>query len=274
MSDGPARVRPPRRGNQIWPVPTQDGVVLQKLYRARDAGPSHWARLFLERIARQKTPTTVEARWRTERMLLAAWRDAGCDVPADVSARYPAYVHDYVTLLEFIDGKILGKLLSSGAPARERRDDLLRRFSVAWGRRHARALDTDDVRLIQEHGTFLHVIVAGDRLVTIDLEQAFTPRRNLLPLIAKEIVAYLRSLAKNADPDVFRADVEAIVAAYPRRDVLHATVREYLHNPNALRRRMWSIDRRRRQGGRPLGKYAALEVLRDVLAESPPARVS
>ena len=274
MSDGSERVRPPRRGNQIWPVPTPGGAVIQKLYAARDAGPSHWIRLLVERIVRQKTPTTVLARWRNERMLLAAWRDAGCDVPEDVSARYPHYVHGCVTLLEFIDGRVLGKVLSSQARKREKRDDLLRRFSAAWGRRHALAIDRGDARLIQEHGTFLHVIVSGDRLVTIDLEQAFTQRRDLLPLVAKEIVAYLRSLAKNADPDVFRADIEAIVAAYPRRDLLEATVREYLANPSPVRRLIWRIDRRRREGGRPLGKYAALEVLRDVLAATPPIGVS
>jgi len=269
VSAEPARARPPRRGNQIWPVPTVDGPVLQKLYAARDAGPAHWFRLLIERIARQKTPTTAAARWRTERTLLAAWREAGCDVPEDVSPCHPAYVHGYVTLLEYVDGKILGKLLASEAPSRERRDDLLRRFSAAWGMRHGRALDTNDVRLIQEHGTFLHVIVAGDRLVTLDLEQSFLPRRDLVPLIAKEIVAYLRSLAKGADPAVFRADVAAIVSTYPRRDLLDATVREYLDNPNPLRRIVWSIDRRRRKGGRRLGKYAALEILRDVLVTEP-----
>ena len=274
MSDGPARVRSPRRGNQIWPVPTPDGVVLQKLYAARDAGPSHWMRLLVERIARQKTPTTVNARWRTERMLLATWRAAGCDVPEDRSARHPAYVHGTTTLLEFIDGKILGKLLASDTLTREQRDDLLHRFAAAWGRRHALALDTPDVRLIQEHGTFLHVIGAGDRLVTIDLEQAFTPRRDLMPLVAKEIVAYVRSLAKLTAHDVFRADIEAIVEAYPRREVLEAAVREYLDSPSPLRRAIWALDRRLRdrrdrERGRTLGKYTALEVLQEVLESDP-----
>jgi hypothetical protein len=108
-------------------------------------------------------------------------------------------------------------------------------------------------------------MVSGDRLVTIDLEQAFTSRRDLVPLVAKEIVAYLRSLGKGADPDTFRADIAAIVSAYPRPELLRATVREYLDNPNPLRRWMWSIDRRRRRAGRPLGKYAALLALRAAL---------
>jgi hypothetical protein len=120
-------------------VPTPDGPVLQKLYAARDAGPGHWLRLLIERVARQKTPTTVAARWRTERELLSVWKEAGCDVPADLSDRYPHYVRGYVTLLELIDGRILGKVLLGERPSRERRDDLLRRFSAAWGRRHSTA---------------------------------------------------------------------------------------------------------------------------------------
>ena len=35
------------------------------------------------------------------------------------------------------DGKILGRLLQSEVPERERRDDLLGRFSAAWGARRS-----------------------------------------------------------------------------------------------------------------------------------------
>lgn len=254
-------------GNRIWRVPSPDGVILQKVYAPHSRGPGYWVRLVLERLARVKTPTTVAARQRTERELLRTWREAGCDVPEDVTDRHPSLVHPRVTLLEYIDGAILGRLLASGSPTRERRDDLLRRFAAAWGTRHGLAVDRRETRLVQEHGTFAHVMVAGDRLVTIDLEQAFRPRRDVLPLVAKEIVAYLRSLAKRADPDVFRADVRAIVDGYPRREILAGAVREYLDSPSPLRRLVWSIDRRiRRDSRRALGKYEALEVLRDVLA--------
>jgi hypothetical protein len=110
------------------------------------------------------------------------------------------------------------------------------------------------------------VIVAEDRLVTIDLEQAFRPRRDVLPLVAREIVAYVRSLAKKVDAAVFRADVEALVAGYPHRELLEAAVREYLHSPRPLRRLLWSLDRKlRRDRHRELGKYRSLEVLADVL---------
>lgn len=266
MSGEPARADVRLRGNRIWIVPTQDGPVLQKLYAPHSAGPGYWARLLAERLARQKTPTTVSARQRTERTLLAAWRDAGCDVPADLTDRHPSLVHPRVTLLEYVEGPLLGRLLSGGRLGRAARGDLLRRFAAAWGRRHGLAVDRADARLVQEHGTFLHVIVSGERLVTIDLEQAFRPRRDVLPLVAKEIVAYVRSLAKGADPETFRADLDALVCAYPRPELLAAAVREYLDSPSPLRRVLWALDRRlRRDRRRPLGKYRALAVLAEAL---------
>ena len=82
------------------------------------------------------------------------------------------------------------------------------------------------------------------------------------------IVAYLRSLGKGAEEVTFWADIAAIVSAYPRPDLLHATVRTYLANPNPLWRLVWRFDARRRRGGRPLGKYAALRALRDALADA------
>ena len=267
MSRSPARDERRLRGNRIWIVPTPAGTVLQKLYAPHDAGPRYWVRLLLERVVRAKTPTTVAARLATERDLLAVWREAGCDVPADLTARSPELAHQRVTLLEHVRGPLLGRLLAAGRLSRDERDDLLRRFAAAWGRRHGLALDRREARLVQEHGTFLHVIVSGERLVTIDLEQAFRPRRDVLPLVAKEIVAYVRSLAKGADPDVFRGDLEALVAAYPRREILAGAVREYLDSPSPWRRIVWRLDRRfRRDRRRALGKYRALEVLRDVLA--------
>jgi len=269
VSRSPARDERRLRGNRIWIVPTPDGTVLQKLYAPHDAGPRYWVRLLLERVVRAKTPTTVAARLATERDLLAVWCAAGCDVPADLTTRLPGLAHPRVTVLEHVHGPLLGRLLASGRLSRDERDDLLRRFAAAWGRRHGLALERRAARLVQEHGTFLHVIVSGERLVTIDLEQAFRPRRDVLPLVAKEIVAYVRSLAKGADPEVLRSDLEAIVAAYPRREILAGAVREYLDSPSPWRRIVWRLDRRfRRDRRRALGKYRALEVLRDVLADA------
>ncbi len=266
MTGGVARDDRRLRGNRIWIVPAAGGSVLQKFYAPHASGPSYWARLVLERLARIKTPTTVASRQRTERELLRVWAESGCDVPADLTAVHPALVHPRVTLLEHVRGPLLGRLLAGGRPGREERDELLTRFAAAWGRRHGLAVDRGDARLVQEHGTLLHVIVADRGLVTIDLEQAFLPRRDVLPLVAKEIVAYVRSLAKGAEADTFRADLTALVAAYPRRELLAGAVREYLDNPHPLRRLLWRLDRRtRRDRRRPFGKYRALEELRDAL---------
>ncbi len=267
MSGAPARSDDRLRGNRIWPVPSPRGGVLQKLYAPHSSGPGYWARLALERLARRKTPTTVAARHATERELLRLWRAAGCDVPAELSTELPQLAHPRVNVIEHVPGKLLGRLLADETLPRVERDALLARFAAAWGRRHALAVERRDARLVQEHGTFLHVIVSGERLVTIDLEQAYRPRADVVPLVAREIASYVRALAKGASEERLRADLRALVAAYPRRDLLDAAVREHLANPNPVRRLLWALDRRlRRDRRRTLGKYGSLELLRDVLA--------
>ena len=249
-------------GNRIWLARTADGTVIQKLYAPHDHGPRYWARLLLERLGARKTPTTVRARWRTERELLRVWRAAGCDVPQDLSERHPALVHGPVTILERVEGPLLGHVLGSGRLSEQERVDLLTRFAAAWGRRHRLAIEQRDARLVQEHGTFLHVIMAPGRLVTIDLEQAYHPRRDVRPLVTREIVAYVRSLAKRVDEARLAADLRILVAAYPDRSLLEAAVREYVDSP----RLVWRLDRRlRRDRGRALGKYGALALLRAAL---------
>jgi hypothetical protein len=262
---GPGALPP---GNRIWRVDLPGGTVLQKVYG--DKGGALAARLQagIHALARVKSSPRARKRLETERALLRLWREAGIDVPADLTDRHPGLASRGDTLvLEFVDGVELLYALDGGMPDRARRDALLRRFAAAWGRRHALALDRGDARLLHGHGTMLHVLVAGDRLVTIDLEQTFHPRIPVPVLVAREIAAYLKSLAKRAPDEVFRRDLEVLVSAYPRREVLADAVHRHLDDPGLL----WRLDRLvRRDRGRRSGKYRVLGMLREALATSSP----
>jgi hypothetical protein len=262
---GPGRLPP---GNRIWRVETPSGPVLQKMYG--DKGGAVFARVQagIHALARVKSSPRARRRRETERALLKLWRECGFDVPRDLTEAHPDLASRGDTLvLECIDGPELLYALERGMPDRTRRDSLLRRFAADWGRRHALALERADGRLLHGHGTMLHCLVAGDRLVTIDLEQAFHPRIPVPVLVAREIAAYLKSLAKRAPDEVFRRDLEVLVAAYPRRDVLEAAVAQYLDNPGLF----WRLDRLvRRDRGRRSGKYRVLELLREALGTHEP----
>lgn len=269
-------MQPPGRldGNRIWRVATPRGSVLQKLYGERGGWLQSWARELGSRLRGGKTSTRAAGRRATEARLLKLWQQAGLDVPADLSDVHPELSNARTLVLEDVPGPLLSQALSDPALPPGRRRQLLARFAQQWGARHRLALARHEPALVQEHGSFQHVILSGERLVVFDLENAFRPRRQLEPIVYKEIAAYLRSLGKLLGPDQhgqLAADLSVIIEAYGDRERLAATVRHYLENPSPLWRLLWAFDRRRaRRGGRHGDKYDILVSLRQALLASAP----
>jgi hypothetical protein len=256
-------------GNRIWRVETASGPAVQKLYGERSGRPRSLGKTAVEPLLRLKTTSSARSRCSTERRLLALWAEAQIDVPADIGARHPELIRDGVLLLEFVDGRSMLIVLGEKRLAQAEREDLLRRFAAGWSRRHRLAVETREAGFVQEHGTFQHVLVAGNRLVTIDLEQAFRRTRDTMPLVSKEIAAYLRSLWGPLDAETFRRDLESLVEGYDAREILAAAVDEYLHNRSRFRRWVWALDRMH-NAHRGRGKYTALQVLEEILRERYP----
>jgi hypothetical protein len=255
-------------GNRIWRVETPQGPVLQKLYAERGGAVRSRVRELFSRLRGGKTGTRAAARRATEARLLALWREAGLDVPADLSARHPDLANERTLVLECVPGPLLSELLADRSRPRAERDALLARFARAWSRRHRLARERGEAGLVQEHGGFQHVIVAGERLVTFDLENAFLPRAELLPILAKEIASYLRSLLRGNDADVTRADLAALVAHYEDHELLRAAARHYLENASLWWRAVWAVDRwREMRRARRAGKYHVMEMLCAALDE-------
>ena len=243
--------------------------MLQKLYVERTGRLRSAVRDLLIRIAGTKTGASPAARRATERRMLALWRASGIDVPEDLTDAFPQFGGPGVALYEFVEGTTLHDLLEPGRLAGDARRDVLTRFGTAWGRRHAEALRRGEAALLQEHGSIRHAMVSEERIVTIDLEQAFLPRRDLRPLVAKEVADTLRSLWKRAGEEQFRADLAAILDGYGDPATLAAAAAEYLEPRTPGRRLLWALDRRlrRRRGGRDRTKYGPLEVLAEATAE-------
>ena len=250
-------------GNRAWRIDTPGGAVLQKLYVERSGGLRGVLRDLLIAIAGTKTSARAKARRATERRLLAKWRGAGFDVPLDRTDEFPQFGGSNVAVFEFVNGQPLYDLLVSPQISPDTRASLLRRFAAEWGRRHVAAIAANDADLIQEHGSIRHVLVSDARMTTIDLEQAFLQRRDVRPLVAKEIAGYLRSHWKRVGEERFGSDLEAVLDGYPKPDILRDAADEYLRSASVLRRLIWSLDRiaRRRRGGRDRAKYGPLELL-------------
>jgi hypothetical protein len=282
-------------GNRVWRVETPQGPVLQKLYADRGSRLHAWGRDLATSLRGGKTGTRAAARRATEARLLALWRAHGCDVPADVSASHPELANERTLVLECVEGVLLSQLLADPALRRGRRDELIERFASGIGARHTRALELGEAGLVHEHGGTQHVLVSGTgparglgapgppaetarlpvaqlRFVNFDLENSFAPRADLQPLLAKELAASLRSLARGSRGDQagLRADVEAFARGYGDAARLKSVVGTYLHNRSPLWRLVWAIDRRREeQRGAARGKFVALRMLDDVLRSEP-----
>ncbi len=240
-------------GNRLWRVETPSGPVLQKYYRGK-AGPLRDAwRGWMSRVIRGATSVSAaRARWQTEGETLALWRESGIDVPRDLTAENPRLAGECVRILEWIGGKPLTRLLAAPTPDRAARDALLSRAAAAWGRRHVLAVQRRDPRLVQFHAGFMHLLVAGERIVAIDLEQAYLPGRPVLPLLAREVAACVRSLAKCGDEATLRADLAVLARAHPDPALLRAAVGEALRPGSPLARLVRSFDPKRAGKERPL----------------------
>ncbi|HZL99782.1 MAG TPA: hypothetical protein VFD43_05970 [Planctomycetota bacterium] len=253
-------------GNRIWRVATPQGTVLQKFYGERGGWLHAWARELGTRLYGHKTSTRAAGRRATEARLLRLWREAGLDVPEDLSGAHPDLANERTLVLEDVPGPLLSSALADRALPDARREELLRRFGRQWCARHRLALQRGEAALVQEHATLQHVIVSGERLVVFDLENAFRPRRDLGPILAKEIAATLRSLAKCVEPARLHRDLEVLIGAYEDTPRLAAAAGHYLDNPRPWWRLLWALDRRRaRLAGRHGDKYVMLEALRDTL---------
>jgi hypothetical protein len=266
---GPAPLGNRPLGNRIWRVETGTGPVVQKLYRRRTAWPREEIRALLTWLGGRKTSPRAASRYATERRLLALWSKAGLDVPRDLSAEHPGFAAPHGLVMEYLDGTHMLHLLKRKAetPAAER-DRLLRRFAADWKHRHDIALERSDPAFIQEHGSLAHVLVAGDRLVTFDLEQGYRSRGAILPVLAKEVANTLRTLMGRGDQAAFQQDLRSLVVGYDDTPRLTAVADYYLRNPNPLRALVWILDRwRERRLGRRASKYEALEALESVLGE-------
>lgn len=245
------------------------GPVLQKHFGERGVWLHRWAREILTQLLGKKTSTLAAERCATERRLLALWAEAGLAAPRDLSAEHKDLAGPDTLVLEFVQGRLLTKVLTDASLDESARAAALQGFARGWCARHRLALERDEPAFVQEHGTLDHVLYDGERFVTLDLENAFRPVQPVLPLLCKEIAGYVRSLSRCQDEAGFQRDLATLVAAYPDTERLAAAADHYLANPSPWMRMMWSVDRRRVQRrGKRYGKYQVLESLRAALARA------
>jgi len=250
-------------GNLVFTFETKVGRVVQKLYFPRKSRLREGFRAALGRLRGTKTSQRASQRQLTEATQLVHWREQGFDVPRLIAPAEIDFVPGPYNLFEFVDGEVLLQALRrEGGRSLADRRELMARYAASWQERHAAALERDDPRLLQEHGTLEHVILSGDRLVTFDHEQAFLPGTAVLPVVAKEFASGLRSLLKGCAPEAFDELLDALISGYGNDELLRAMVEQIRQPPSPFGRWVTGLDRRRElKRGADRGKYAALDRL-------------
>lgn len=253
--------------NSVWRIDLNGSTRVLKVYGRRRGRFREWMTDATHRLG-GRTSYTAAARRDTEARCLRLWREAGFDVPAlaDPTPDFPRLPAPFL-LMEYIPGPSLAKTLADPDMAAEQKSALWRRYAAEWGARHAAVLARGEPALLQEHPDLEHVLVSGDRLVTFDLEVAYTGAGTVCDRIAAELAGMVRSLFKRLPPEEARHLLRLLIDAYPDRTRLEAVDAALFANASPLKRLFHALDRRliRKAGG--MDKYAAARLLRNALNE-------
>ena len=209
------------------------------------------------RVYRQRSGTGLWERQRTERETLDLWRREGFHTPRCAELLdCPAGWEVPFLVLEWIEAPSMWDLIEVGDPSPEGVERMTW-LAQELGRRHDRVLEATEPRLLHQHPILEHVLLDGDRLVTIDHELVSICSDRLDEQVGRELMGWIRSIYQSS---LSRITVSAFCDAYPARDRLLGEM-ERLGRNGLTHARAW-LRRVRRKRGRP-SRGDLVEVLRE-----------
>lgn len=256
-----------KNGNYLYKVPFRDGFAVLKVYYGDRHLPEYIAKTVGNVLISQQTSFMPLGRWKTEYEVLNLWRDAGFrvfDTYDDVIVEGCVPAKGW-RLFEYVDRPRFVKYFADKAVPIDERFDMWKRFLPVWHRRHQLAVERREPRLIHENGDLKHVMIMDDgQFLFFDFEMVFRSKRDVKTLVAREILAYLKSLGKTVGPDHWDDFLKLTVATYPDRDLLEHAYTAAFHHPNLLVRAGRALDWKfSAKANKPCSKYnAALKIHR------------
>ena len=219
-----------RRGDgrqRVMKVVHNEKFVILKCYGLKRKLPRVLFRQFGSFFLGAKSSITVKARHDTELNVLSLWKQEGFDVPEVYPLlKLPQDISNCIAM-EYIPSPTVAKVLQDDQKSLVLKKEVITRYAQVWGKRHTRALELGEPRLLQEHPTLSHVFVSQERLVHFDFEIVFTRKKDLERLVRREIVGILRSMAKTRG-NVFYPLLDTLLDAYPNLSHFRQTACELL----------------------------------------------
>ena len=258
-----------KNGNYLYKIPFRDGFAVLKVYYGTRNLPEYIAKSLGNVLINKQTSFMPLARWKTEYEALNLWREAGFrvfDTYDDVVVEGCVPEKGW-RLFEYVDRpRFIHYFADQNVPVEERLD-MWKRFLPVWYRRHRLALERKEPRLIHENGDLKHVMIMEDgRFLFFDFEMVYWSRRQVKTLVAREILAYLKSLGNTVGPDLWDDFLKLTVETYPDRDLLEHTHTVVFKNPNPLVRAGRALDWKfSAKANKPCSKYNTALKLKNLL---------
>ena len=256
-----------KNGNYLYKIPYKDGFACLKVYYCSRGWFERIYKTFDNVVIAGQTSFMPRARLRTEQDAMRVWREAGFRVFGIYdNVRVEGLREGGYALYEYVPGRHFHKLLPNESVPMEERVRLYRKFLGEWHRRHRLAVDRQEPRLIHENGDLKHVMDYGGELVWFDFEMCFRSRSHVEDLVAREILAYLKSLKEFVNDEQFKLFFRETMEHYEGRDFLANTYRVAFQNRNPLVRLARRLDFRfRKRAKKPSSKYNMALLIRSHL---------
>lgn len=248
-----------KNGNYLYKIPFRDGFAVLKVYYGTRSLPEYIAKSLDNVLINGQTSFMPLARWKTEYECLNLWRQAGFRVFGtydDVIVEGCVPPRGW-RLFEYVDRPSFINYFADQKVPLDQRLDMWQRFLPVWYRRHQLALERREPRLIHENGDLKHVMIMEDgAFLFFDFEMCYVSRRNVRTLVAREILAYLKSLGNTVGKEHWDPFLKITVESYPDRDLLEHAYTVAFKNPNPLIRAArlldWQFNSKARK---PCSKY-------------------
>jgi hypothetical protein len=222
-----------KNGNYLYKVPFEGRWAVLKLYY----GSLSLARYALKSagnlLLANQTAVMPWSRRQTELDCIALWRDAGFRVFGVYDAEVAGLPRDGHALFEWVDAPRFVHYFADRGVSLDERLATWRRFLPVWHRRHRLAVERREPRFVHENGDLKHVMIVGEDFLFFDFETCFRSKRRVREVVAREILCYLKSLARTVG-DEFETFLEETVRSYPGRDLLAYTHEFAFADPNLL----------------------------------------
>lgn len=204
-----------------------DGLpIVLKLYgRKRNAFRTGFKKCSLPFDVGQSSSSPHD-RFQTEREVLSLWKREGFDVPTIYSPAFLAGFDHLCIAMEWMPGQTLTAFLHDTSISLDRKREVIGRFCKDMARRHERALQNQEVRLILFHPKLSRILVSNGRLVYIDFETVYTPKRDLDRIVRKEIAGFLYSIARTSPREQLYPLLECFIKSYPDKTRMGFVLKE------------------------------------------------